>query len=442
MAKHEHDLNPIEAAARQRSVMLRLVRLTFLALTITFTLLAVFRFREYEVVRGLAIHWWIPITTGLLLFGLAVAVDLLTPRKKLSTISGVFFGVIAGMLATLVLGFVLDLLLESWLDSTETITSLRPLVNSVKLLLAVSLCYLAVSTVLQTQDEFRLVIPYVEFAKQIRGVRPLVLDTSALIDGRMTDLAQARAFQAPLIIPGFVIDELQTLADSGDAMKRAKGRRGLEAVSRLQRIPFADVSIDDRAVQGKAVDQMLVELARALPASVVTIDTGLAKVCAIHAIGVININEIASALKPSLLPGEMISLRLIRPGEQPGQGVGYLPDGTMVVCEDGATCVGQDEVELAVLSSLQTSGGRLIFARLANPEAQAANRASDAPSGSSPVASPISEPETDPAPVDAVPDSTAPPASPGVSEARPARTPYPPHPPRSLRGTTPRNPRR
>jgi len=441
MAQPAPDLNPIEAANRQRSVMLRLVRLAFLALTITFTLLAVFRFREYEVVRGLAIHWWIPISAGLILFGLAVGVDLITPRKKLSTISGVFFGVIAGMLATLVLGFVIDLLLESWLDSTETITSLRPLVNSVKLLMAVSLCYLAVSTVLQTQDEFRLVIPYVEFAKQIRGVRPLLLDTSALIDGRLTDLAQARAFQAPLIIPGFVIAELQTLADSGDAMKRAKGRRGLEVVARLQRIPVADVSIDERDVQGKAVDQMLVELARALPASVVTVDTGLARVCAIHAIGVININEIANALKPTLLPGERINLRIIRPGEQPGQGVGYLPDGTMVVAEDGASCLGLDEVELSVLSSLQTSGGRLIFARLANPDASPPATAPDA-SPAHPAtdagAAPIATQATPNAAATAEPTNTS-----GALEApASARTPFPPRPPRSLRGNTPRNPRR
>lgn len=428
MAQPPRELNPVEAAQRQRQVMLRLVRLAFLALTVTFTLLAVFRFRDYEVVQGLAIHWWIPISAGLILFALAVGVDLATPRKKLSTISGVFFGVIAGMLATLVLGFVLDLLLESWLDSTETFASLRPVVNSVKLLMAVSLCYLAVSTVLQTQDEFRLVIPYVEFAKQLRGVRPLLLDTSALIDGRLPALAQARGFQAPLIIPGFVINELQSLSDSSDAMKRAKGRRGLEGVSRLQRMPLADVTVDERLVQSKAVDQMLVELARAIPASIVTVDSGLARVCAIHSVGVINLHDLAGALKPSLLPGETLRLRLVREGEQPGQGVGYLPDGTMVVVDDGAPHIGKDEVDLVMHSSIQTSGGRLIFARTAMGELQQAREVLADPS-------PIPEPEAAPEPMNE--DTPA-----DTAQAPQSRTPFPPNGPRPFRGSTPRNPRR
>lgn len=421
MSRRTADLNPIEAAERQRAVILRLVRVSFLALVMTFVLLAILGFQApgYTVANGLAINWWIPLGVGLLIFFFAIALDLFTPRKKLSTISAVFFGVIAGMLATVALSFIIDLLLKSW-GSDSTIRELQPIVNSVKILLALSFCYLAVSTLIQTQEEFRLVIPYVEFAKQIRGTRPLLLDTSALIDGRAADIAQVNAFQAPLVIPRFVLEELQSLADSGDAMKRAKGRRGLDVVARLQRMPRLDLAIDDRAVQSKAVDQMLVEAAKVIPATVVTTDFALAKVCAIQGVQVLNINDLANAMRPPLIPGESVTLKLIRAGEQPGQGVGYLPDGTMVVAEDAGHAVGQT-VTLTVQTALQTSAGRLIFARLqAGPE----------PAQPAPAPVPLPEP-----PIDEV--RVAEPPLP-----RPERSPFPPNAPRTLRGGTPRNPRR
>jgi rRNA-processing protein FCF1 len=217
--------------------------------------------------------------------------------------------------------------------------------------------------VLQTQDDFRLVIPYVEFSKQIRGVRPVLVDTSALVDGRIADIAATNFVQSPLVIPRFVVQELQTLADSGDAMKRSKGRRGLDVITKLQRQGTVDVSIDDTYVSGKAVDQMLVELARVTGAMVLTGDVGLARVASINSVMVLNLNDLANATRMSLVPGETITLRLMKPGEQRGQGVGYLPDGTMVVAEDGGGHIGET-VQMTVTSSLQTSAGRLIFARI------------------------------------------------------------------------------
>ncbi len=359
-------MSPYEAIQRQRAILLRIVRMGFFILTLTFTFLALLQARDSNssaTQRELAITWWVPVLFGVGLFVFAVLIDLGTPKKKLSTIAGVFFGVLAGMLATIAIGFLVDLLLESWVANREAIVALKPVVNSFKILLGISLCYLGISTVLQTQDDFRLVIPYVEFSKQLRGVRPLLLDTSSLIDGRIADIAQTNFLLVPLVIPRFVLDELQRLCDSQDASKRVRGKRGLDMAARLQRLPKADVSIDETQLPIKSVDQMLIELARAMPALIVTADVGLARVAQLQGVSILNLNDLANALKPSLIPGSTLSVRLMRVGEQPTQGVGYLDDGTMVVAEDGAPRVGQT-VSLVVTGALQTSGGRLIFARL------------------------------------------------------------------------------
>lgn len=361
-------LSPIEAAERQRAMLLRVVRLSFFVLMLTFSFLALLQVRETNsITQSLAITWWVPVLFALSLFVIAIAIDIATPKKKLSTIAGVFFGVLGGMVATIAIGFLVDLVLESWVANPDAIETLKPIVNSIKILLGIALCYLGISTVLQTQDDFRLVIPYVEFAKQLRGVRPLLLDTSCLIDARIVDIAQTNFLLVPLVIPRFVLDELQRLSDSADGAKRVRGRRGLDSAQRLQRVARLDVTIDESHMPLKSVDQMLVELAKAMPALVATSDIGLARNAQIQGVGVLNLNDLANALKPSLLPGSTVSVRLIRQGEQPAQGVGYLDDGTMVVAEDGAPRVGQT-VTLTVTGALQTSGGRLIFARLAEGE--------------------------------------------------------------------------
>lgn len=409
-----------DAEQRQRSTIIRLVRAAFFVLTVTFTFLFILQPPEDEIGRAIASQWWVPLLLGVALFGFALAVDLATPRKKIATITGVLVGVLAGLLATLALGFVIDLVLESWVPNKDASAALKPLVNATKILLGITLCYLGVTTVLQTQDEFRLVIPYVEFAKQFRGVRPLLIDSSALIDGRLVDVAQTGFIQAPVLIPRFVVGELQLLADSEDAMRRAKGRRGLDVITRLQRSPKLDVTINETPVPGLAVDQMLVELARQLPAVIVTADVALSRIAAIQSVPVLNLNDLANSLKASLIAGEKVAVRLLKPGEQAGQGVGYLEDGTMVVAEDGAPMIGQT-VEMTITTSLQTSAGRMLFARIAPAEER------PAPQPEAPAAeTPVSEPAT-------TPDAQAPP--------RP-RGPFPPKPPASIKAGTPRNPRR
>jgi uncharacterized protein YacL len=360
-------------------------------------------------------------------------IDVFTTRKKIGTLFSVFFGLMAAMLATYAIGAVLDLLANIWTSDLRPGGAVTGVIATAKVLIGIGLAYLCITTVLQTQDDFRLVIPYVEFAKQIRGPRPFVLDSSALIDARIVDLCQAGMVQSPLVIPAFVVAELQLLADSSDKLRRAKGRRGLDVISRLQRVPGLDVSLDETPVPGKAVDQMLVEFARAMPAVIVTADVGLARVAAIQGVKVLNLNDVANALKPSLIPGEQLAVRLLRPGEQPGQAVGYLEDGTMVVAEDGASRIGQ-EATLSVTSMLQTSAGRLIFGRVV-PEGATPGEAEAVPAtpGAAPPPGP-SAPRADPAPLPASPAA----APPEPAEA--ARGPFPPHPPR--RPNPARNPRR
>ena len=305
--------------------------------------------------------------------GLVLLVDYLTPRKKIATLVSILVGLLGALAASIALSFVVDLLIETWVGDADSRAAIEPIISTVKVLIGITIAYLAITTVLQTQDDFRLVIPYVEFAKQIRGVRPLVMDSSVLIDGRLIDMAETGFIQAPLVIPHFVVAELQLLADSSDRLKRAKGRRGLDAISKLQRSPSIDVSIDETSVPGKAVDQMLVELAGQMPGIVVTTDSGLARVASIAGVVALNLNDLANALKPSVLAGERLLVKVIRAGEQPGQGVGYLEDGTMIVIEDGEDAIGT-EIGVTVSSSLQTSAGRLIFAKQGVGEGEAEDR--------------------------------------------------------------------
>lgn len=346
-----------------RKMLVRLIRVGFVSLMLIVMLLYVLGISEKagDLEVGFAKRWWVPVLTALVLAGVFLAIDLFTPRKKISMISGVVFGLMAGLMAAWVFSTVIDLVVQSW--DLNTTTSAGAIVSAIKVLLGVSLSFLGITMVIQTQDEFRLVIPYVEFAKQMRGPLPLVLDTSALIDARIADIAASGLVQQTIVIPEFVIEELQLLADSRDRMKRNKGHRGLEIVSKLQRMNAVDVMIDGSPVQKKAVDLALIELCTRMPGMLVTLDIALSRIATIQKIPTLNINDLANALKPVVIPGKMIHVELIKPGEQHGQAVGYLPDGTMVVAEDGYPYIGQAR-DLVITSSMQTAAGRLLFARV------------------------------------------------------------------------------
>lgn len=390
--------------------------------------------------------WWVPVTAALILFGIVLLIDVATPNKKIASISAVIFGLLAGVLATVAISAVIELALRVWLPEAA-LKAIEPMIQIIKPLLGIALCYLGITTILQTQDDFRLVIPYVEFAKQIRGTKPMVLDTSALIDARIADIAATGLIQAPIVVPRFVVAELQSLADSADKLKRARGRRGLDVIARLQRQGTLDVSVDETPVTSMAVDQALVELAQQLMARVVTTDHALTRVAQIHGVVVVNVHDLAAAMKPALIPGQTLVIRLIKPGEQAGQAVGYLDDGTMVVAEGAADLIGR-EAQLLVASTIQTTAGRMVFARPVDGQAHDPSTGRPEPTpapdaGEGPEVTPAhasGDPAEAAAP-EADADATAGPPAGTVAAAIAAPGPFPPKPP-ARRPPSPRNPRR
>jgi len=266
----------------------------------------------------------------------------------------------------------------AWLGTKprgSTMSNRDMVVRNMNLVLGCVSCYLSISFILQTKDDFRFIIPYVEFNKQTKGSRPILLDTSILIDGRITDIGSTGIFESQLIVPRFVLDELQLVADSSDKLKRNRGRRGLDVLAKLRALPQVEVFIYDHSVHSETevegVDQKLLALAKQLNGRVLTTDFNLNKVAQLRGVDVININDLANALKPVVLPGERMHVRLVKNGEEAGQGVGYLDDGTMVVVEQGAGNLDR-EVEFVVTNTRQTSAGKMIFGRVADGQSSAA----------------------------------------------------------------------
>lgn len=191
-----------------------------------------------------------------------------------------------------------------------------------------------------------------------------VLDTSVIIDGRIADIADTGFLHGNLIVPRFVLDELQYIADSSDSVKRSRGRRGLDILNRMQRSVGINIEIMDHDFPKlKGVDAKLVALAKKLNARIVTNDFNLNKVAELQGIKILNVNELANALKPVVLPGESMSVKIIKEGKEPGQGVAYLDDGTMIIVDHAQKHQGAN-VEVLVTSVLQTTAGRMIFSEL------------------------------------------------------------------------------
>ena len=338
-------------------------------------LLTIIRFMFVLIIAGVAMNYaeLYPSSLGSVAFPLfviaigiaccVIALDVFIPQKSLLAISGLFFGLVVGMVVAFGIGMVLDLFLDAYKPGWVN----PALVSTTKVLIGVVSCYLATSFILQTKDDVRFVIPYVEFAKQRKGVHPLILDTSVIIDGRIADVLAAWVTDAPVIIPRFILHELQGIADSGDKLKRNRGRRGLDVVNKLQSIEKLEIQFlethSGAEEAAEAVDHRLVTLARKMDGRIVTNDYNLNKVAKIRGVDVVNINDLANGLRPVFLPGEALGVKVIRPGEGPGQGVGYLDDGTMVVVEAARERIGET-VPVVVTSVLQTSAGRMVFGRM------------------------------------------------------------------------------
>jgi uncharacterized protein YacL len=303
---------------------------------------------------------WLVFGGMIILALIVISLDVFIPQKRLDIISGVYFGLIVGLFLTYVAQFAFD----PFLDLLEQ-NSTGPLHKSVPLVVGLILCYVCVSLLLQTRDDFRFLIPYVEFSKEVKGLKPYILDTSVIIDGRIADVVETKILDSQLIMPRFVLSELQSVADSSDRLRRSRGRRGLDIMNRLRANPEVDLQIFERELPefaGQTVDQKLVLLAKHMEGKIVTNDYNLNKVARLHGVGVINLNDMANALKPVCLPGEHLRVTIVKEGEEHGQGVGYLDDGTMVVVEAGRDQLSKT-VDIVVTSVLQTSAGRMIFGK-------------------------------------------------------------------------------
>jgi len=298
---------------------------------------------------------------AIFLAAIVITVDILQPRKSLKAMGGLFFGLVVGMLISYGLSLIFDYFQAVYFPTVDT-----AVVGTVKVLLGIICCYLCVSFILQTKDDVRFVIPYVEFSRQMKGQTPLLLDTSVIIDGRIADIAECGFIDQQVVVPRFVLHELQAVADSSDRLKRGRGRRGLDILNRLQNSELIDIELLDDAASGpqtgEPVDTRLLNLARELNGRVVTIDYNLNKVAKVRGVPVVNINDLAKSLRPVFLPGEGMHVKIIRPGEEPNQGVGYLEDGTMVVVDGGRNAIGET-LDVSVTSVLQTSAGRMIFGK-------------------------------------------------------------------------------
>ncbi len=326
--------------------------------------------------------------TGLLL----VLLEWGFSRRFVTIISVVMFGLLVGL--------IFSALFTNALFMIPSLGRLDPSQRTVvQLLLTIFFCYLSIVAFLQIKDDFKFVIPFIELSREGRRGRPWLIDTSVIIDGRIADLADAKILDSPLVLPRFVLDELQRVADSADRMKRSRGRRGLDILNRLRKNRGLDIQINDvRLAEIEGVDAKLIRLARMIDARLVTNDYNLNKVAQVQGIDVINLNDIASAMRAPVLPGEGLSVRIVKVGEEPGQGIGYLEDGTMVVVEGCARKVGES-VPITVTSVIQRSAGRMIFGKPGEPSGEhpaakpeTAKPGEPPPGGGSPATPPASPP--------------------------------------------------
>ncbi|HVR85472.1 MAG TPA: PIN domain-containing protein, partial [Planctomycetota bacterium] len=257
---------------------------------------------------------WMGLFIGLGAGLVFMALQLLATRQLASVVIALVFGILVGCLLAYFLIKVLDLLNEDMAPKARMYRNFA---------IAVVLSFLSVLTILHVKDDFKFVIPFIELKREGGGSKPVILDTSAIIDGRIADLMDTKVIDNQVIVPRFVLQELQQVADSQDKLKRNRGRRGLDILNRLRKtknVEVQEVELPD--VSG--VDAKLVRLAKNLDARIVTTDFNLNKVAQVQGVEVININDIASALRPVVLQGEKLTIRVIRTGESAGQGVGYL----------------------------------------------------------------------------------------------------------------------
>jgi uncharacterized protein YacL len=292
------------------------------------------------------------------LFGAAAAFVMIFLEAGLRKVS------VTGLSST-VFGLILGLIMAKLVGDAFSLAPIEPeTLSTIRVILTMVFCYLGMVMALRGKDEFNIIIPYVRLRRQDQGQDAAVLDTSVIIDGRIIDILKSKFLGGKVIIPRFVLKELQQIADSTDPIKRQRGRRGLEMLHTIQKEPGVDIVLHEEDFpEIREVDAKLVKLAKLLEAKVLTVDFNLNRVAGIQGVKVLNINELANALKSVVFPGEEMCIKLLKEGKEHNQAIGYLEDGTMVVVEDARRHIGQ-EVKVAVTSVLQTQAGRMVFTKL------------------------------------------------------------------------------
>lgn len=308
-----------------------------------------------------------------------VGYQVMEPRGQ--AILGILFGALAALIMILlemgmrkvsvrglsssVFGLILGLIMAKLVSDAFVLTSLPAAsIAIIKVVLTLIFCYLGMVIGLRGKDEFNVIIPYVRLRRQDQAEELVLLDTSVIIDGRILDICKTKFLESKIVIPRFVLKELQQLADSTDPLKRQRGRRGLDILHTIQKDVGADITLhEEEFPDTKEVDAKLVKLAKLLGAKILTVDFNLNRVASLQGIKVLNINELANAIKPVVYPGEQMQIKLIKEGKESNQAVGYLDDGTMVVVEEARKLIGH-EVRVAVTSVLQTQAGRMIFTKI------------------------------------------------------------------------------
>jgi uncharacterized protein YacL len=311
-------------------------------------------FAVSQVRPELVEYQWAGLLIGFGFGWLMIAIDVMLKGFSLRAFSATTFGLLLGSIVALLID-------NSGLFQNADEKSRW----MIRLGLFLGFSYIGMILAMRSnKEDFSLIIPYVRFSPQNRPDNFLLLDTSVIIDGRIADLIEAKFLEGLIVVPRFVLKELQQVADSGDPIKRARGRRGLEMLGRIQRNTGVGVKIHDADFpEETGVDAKLVQLAKNIHAKLFTNDYNLIKVAELQSVNCVNLNELAKSLRIVLLPGEVVSLKIAREGRDKGQGLGYLPDGTMVVVNNAQSQIGQ-QVDAQVQSTLQTGAGVIIFADL------------------------------------------------------------------------------
>ncbi len=293
----------------------------------------------------------INIIIGISIIAVFLLIRLLVIKVTIRTISAFFFGLLIGLIVSSLFNQFLAIFMseyEYWIFIKSVIT--------------VILCYLGILIGIKAKDEFNLAIPYVKLVRENESTRLVILDTSVIIDGRIADIVNAGFMSGKFIIPRFILKELQHIADSEDSLKRNRGRRGLDILNKIKTNSKIQVSVQEQDFMDiKEVDAKLVKLAKILGGKILTNDYNLNKIAELQGVDVLNINDLANALRPVVLPGENLKVQLVKKGKEQSQALAYLDDGTMIVVDESKHLIGK-KVNVEVTSVLQTSAGRMIFA--------------------------------------------------------------------------------